>query len=455
MITDRELVAKYSRQAPRYTSYPSALHFTELEHTSHAEELLRPATLEPGPVSLYLHIPFCSSLCWYCGCTKIITRRPGDSSRYLSHLYLEMERMAARLHPDHEVVQIHFGGGTPTFLSAEELRETGERIHSLFKVGKHAEYAVEIDPRRLTKDHVSALRDSGCNRVSIGVQDVHEDIQQAINRIQPMEINRRVTDWFRQAEINHINVDLIYGLPLQNAHRFEQTLNEVLTLSPDRFAIFNYAHVPWMMPSQKLLDRHPMPDADEKFAMLRMMIELLTSHEYDFIGMDHFAKKDDELAIARQNGTLQRNFQGYSTHAHSTIIGLGMSSISQLPDGYLQSVKDLDAWYERIKQRSWPWHRGYHLSEDDHIRRDTITRIMCDLEVDFTRVSARWNIDAEAWFEDAMPSLHEMAEDGLVTHTPTGFRVTDTGRLFLRNIATAFDAYHARSEFRTRYSRTV
>ncbi len=455
MDSHHHLVNKYSRQAPRYTSYPPAPHFLEMEDADQAVQLINDRNEAPRPLSLYVHIPFCASLCWYCGCTKVITRNDGDSQAYLERLFAEMKAMKARMNPGNRVAQLHFGGGTPTFLSPSELRETGRVIRELFPFEDDMEFAVEIDPRRLTEDHVLALSEIGVNRASIGIQDVREDVQRTINRIQPMEINEQVVRWLRQAGIDRINVDLIYGLPLQTRRSFEETLEAVKTLDPDRFAIFHYAHVPWMMPSQKLLDRQPMPDAHEKFAMLEMMISNLTHSGYSYIGMDHFAKLDDELSLARGNGTLQRNFQGYSTRADTDIYGFGMSSISQIGDGYLQSVKDLDEYYGRIDREEHPWHRHYYLSGDDRIRRHTIMRLMCDLEIDFDAIGERWQIDARSYFSDAMESLEDMSQDGLIGWTSGGLRVTDAGRMFLRNIATAFDAYYADPEKKARYSRTV
>ncbi len=451
----QDLISKYNKQAPRYTSYPSALYFLEMDDTSRAIDYITKRNTTPRDLSLYIHIPFCASLCWYCGCTKVITRNHGDSRAYLDSLFKEMALVAKHLHPENRVVQIHFGGGTPTFLSPDELRETGNQIRSLFRCADDVAFAVEIDPRRLTRDHVSALAEIGCNRASIGIQDVRKDVQEAINRIQPMSVNEQVVDWLRDFGIRNINVDLIYGLPLQTCRSFESTLEAVRTLDPDRFAIFNYAHVPWMMPSQKLLDRYPMPDAHEKFAMLEMMIDHLTHTGYAYIGMDHFAKERDELAVAQKNGTLQRNFQGYSTRSDCDIYGFGMSSISQIGDAYLQSVKDLDEYYNCISRGKLPYKREYYLSEDDRIRRHTIMSLMCNLEIDFIKIGEKWNIAASDYFADACDALVDLASDGLVVRFENGFRVTPTGRMFLRNIAVSLDAYYSNSDKTGRYSKTV
>lgn len=456
MKSNKELVTKYSRQAPRYTSYPSALHFNEISDDTPSTRLIHDNNKTPRPLSLYVHIPFCASLCWYCGCTKVITRKPEDSRAYLNRLFAEMKALSRNIHRDSHVVQVHFGGGTPTYLSPDELREIGQQLRKMFRFDdNNLEFAVEVDPRRLNRDHASALAEIGCNRVSIGIQDIREDVQRAINRIQPMYVNEEVVRWFRDAGIVHINVDLIYGLPYQSRQSFESTLDAVKQLDPDRFAIFHYAHVPWMMPSQKLLDRYPMPDAFEKFSMLQMMIKNLTNSGYTFIGMDHFAKKEDELSLARENGTLQRNFQGYSTRADSDIYGFGMSSISQIGNGYLQSVKELDDYYNRIDSGKYPYFREYYLTMDDQIRRYTIGRLMCDLALDFPKISAHWNIDATTYFSEALQNLEDLVSDGLVKWTENGMQVTSLGRLFLRNIATCFDAYYKNENKINRYSKTV
>ncbi|MEX0681181.1 MAG: oxygen-independent coproporphyrinogen III oxidase [Balneolales bacterium] len=450
-----QLVNKYAIQAPRYTSYPTALHFAEIDDSADPVTFICSHNTIPRPVSLYIHIPFCASLCWFCGCTKVITRRQGDSKAYLKRLFSELESLRRYLHRESKIVQLHFGGGTPTFLTPDELRETGARIRSLFNCDTNMEYAVEIDPRSLTREHVKALAETGCNRASIGVQDVNEQVQKSINRIQPMSVNRKTVEWLKSAGIVSLNIDLIYGLPYQSRTSFEVTLEAVKSLDPHRFAIFNYAHVPWMMPSQKLLDRFPMPDIHEKYSMLQMITNNLMHSGYCYIGMDHFAKEDDELAIAGQNGTLQRNFQGYSTLANTDIYGIGMSAISQIGDRYLQSFKDLDAYYKRIDNGKHPWTRQYILNRDDLIRRSTIMRLMCDLEVNLERISEQWNIPSTEYFAQSLVTLESMADDGLVTSTEKGYRVTETGRLFLRNIATAFDAYFRTSEKKTQYSKTV
>lgn len=455
MVRTDYLVDKYSRQAPRYTSYPPAPHFQETDDTDRAISAIRQRNTSRRSISLYVHIPFCASLCWYCACTRVITRKQGDSRIYLDRLFNEMRNMSEHMHSGNRVVQIHFGGGSPTFLTPSEIRETGKRIRSFFNVDEKAEFAFEIDPRRLTPDHVAALAEIGCNRASVGIQDVHDEVQRAIHRIQPMDLNEKVIGWLRDEGIRAINMDLIYGLPYQNRETFRQTIDAVLALDPDRLAVFNYAHVPWMMPSQKLMDRFPMPDAQEKFAILEMMTGHLTHSGYRYIGLDHFAKNEDELSVAQKNGTLQRNFQGYSTRSNSDIYGFGMSSISQIGTMYLQSVKELDRYYERVKEGRPPWFKACYLNRDDEIRRDTIMRLMCDLHLDFEQVASRWNLSFQNYFSEAITHLEEMERDGLVTLAEKNLAVTPTGRLFLRNIATAFDAYYRLSEKKIRYSKTV
>ncbi|MDI6400784.1 oxygen-independent coproporphyrinogen III oxidase [Balneolaceae bacterium ANBcel3] len=451
----QKLIQKYNRQAPRYTSYPTALHFKELEGREKTALFLEKRNKQPRELSLYIHIPFCSSLCWYCGCTKVITRNPESSKAYMKRLLLEMDMLSRSLHKDSSIKHIHMGGGTPTFLTPDELRSLGKNISNLFALDPDAAFDIETDPRTITEKHVSAMADIGCNRVSIGIQDIYEDTQKAINRIQPMELNTKIVHWFREAGIRHLNVDLVYGLPYQTVERFKHTLEEVCTIDPNRFAIFNYAHVPWMMSSQKLLERHAMPDAAEKFNILYDASEYLSRSGYCPIGMDHFAKEEDELALAMLNGTLQRNFQGYSTRANLDIYGLGMSSISQTGNAYIQNVKDLDTYYDILDTGQWPHWKACFLTREDEIRRYAIMRLMCNLTIDFDDISRKWNIDARHFFQSSSESLDEMMNDGLLVLEENGWQVTTLGRFFLRNIASTLDQYLNDPKNNTRYSKTI
>jgi len=451
---DVDLVRKYSIPGPRYTSYPTAPHFSE---TADARELLRDVK-KPGAkgraLSLYVHLPFCETSCWFCGCTKVITRDRSSADRYLDYLEKEIALTAPLIEPGREVVQLHFGGGTPTFLTPEQLRRLGRMLRSAFRFSADCESGVEVDPRRLTRDHIEALREIGCNRASLGVQDNNPVVQEAINRIQPPEMTEQTIRWLREAGFTSINIDLIYGLPHQTVDSFAQTVEEVLALEPDRFAIFSYAHVPWIKPAQKIFDmRGNLPDQETKLAILQRATEQITSRGYVYIGMDHFAREDDELAAAQRAGTLQRNFQGYSTKAGTDIFALGMSSISQTEGTYRQNEKDLPAYYAALDAGRLPIARGYMLTDDDRIRRATIMQLMCNGRLDFQEMSDGLGIPFADYFSAEIAALAPMAADGLVEVGDHAITVTATGRFLLRNLAMCFDAYIAKNN--ARYSKTV
>ena len=452
---DLKLVRKYNQPGPRYTSYPPATRFDSVVRESILERIRQSNQTNSKNLSLYFHLPFCRSLCWYCGCTTIITTQQNQSAAYLELLDREMDIMLGCIHPDRKVAQLHFGGGTPTFLLPEELRELGRMIRRRFKVAPNAEFGVEIDPRRLTKDHIEALREIGCNRVSLGVQDHNPQVQLAIHRIQPREVTEQAIQWARGAGIKMVNIDLIYGLPHQTPATFERTLDEILELEPDRLAVFSYAHVPWIKPSQKILETENLPSAETKLELLKLTIEKLTSNDrYIYIGVDHFAKANDELTVAQRNKTLQRNFQGYSTCGNTDIYSFGLSSISQGADAYWQNYKDIDAYSDAVTRGEAPIERGYALTEEDIVRRKVIMRLMCDLELDYAPLSAEVGVDVARHFKTEIDSLSDLAADGLVERGANGLRVTDAGRLFIRNVAMRFDAYLTTASER-RFSRTV
>ncbi|MGD8748171.1 MAG: oxygen-independent coproporphyrinogen III oxidase [Balneolaceae bacterium] len=454
---DINLIRKYNVQGPRYTSYPTAVQFREanendvlqlryylLNHNSYAQR-----------ISLYIHIPFCFSLCWYCGCTKIITKDTNRGDLYLNYLEKEMNQILPLVHPKSKVVQVHFGGGTPTFLTPEQLHRLGTMIHSRFKLSERTEFSVEIDPRRCSRDHIEALADIGCNRASLGVQDTNEDVQQAIHRIQPFEETKKVTGWLREAGINSINFDLIYGLPKQTTDTFHHTMEDVLTLSPERLAVYSYAHIPSLMPAQKLLKINDMPSTDEKLYMLKSSIDFLTKNDYRFIGMDHFSRRDEELSLAADDGSLQRNFQGYSTLAGADLFAFGMSGISNVGSWYWQNEKDLVRYYECLDEGRSPIFKFYSLNRDDFIRQDVIMSIMCKMGIDYNEIAGKWGINFSTYFNDELARLKELENDGLVIRTNKDIHITENGRLFLRNIAMCFDYYLNASRAAHNYSKTV
>ncbi len=447
---DIKLIQKYNQPGPRYTSYPTALSFTE---EIDKEALLADSKNETGPLSLYFHIPFCESLCWFCGCTTVITTDHDRSNAYLDLLEKEVKLFQPFLHPDRKAVQLHFGGGTPNFLEPDLIRRLGRIIHDHFDFEPDSELSVELDPRRLTGDHIKAFAEMGVNRASFGVQDVNPVVQKAIHRIQPTELNLQAIEWLRDEGFQSINLDLIYGLPHQSVESFSDTLDEVISYDPDRFAVFSYAHVPSIKPAQKILARSILPPAETKLEILTMLTEKLTSNGYVYVGMDHFAKEDDELTLAQRNKTLQRNFQGYSTKADAEICGFGMSSVSQTSHVYRQNYKTVDIYSESLAEDRLPVQRGYILSPEDLTRREVIMKLMCHLSLNFEEVSQKLNIDFTQKFSRELAALRAMEEDELVEITSENLSITELGRLFIRNVAMHFDAYLQEKE--TRFSRTI
>jgi len=437
---DVELVKKYNVAGPRYTSYPPATKFTEAVKWPELAERILENNRTERDLSLYFHIPFCETLCWYCGCTTVITLNHKQGTTYNQYLEKEVAQMSTLLNPRRKVVQLHWGGGSPTFLHPDEIRRLGEIIHRHFKFSDSIEAGVEVDPRRLTRDHIVALREIGFNRASLGVQDFDPVVQEAVHRIQPREMTEQVLGWVRELGFTSVNFDLIYGLPHQTVESFNRTLDIVLGLSPDRLAVFSYAHVPWVKPAQKILENKVLPSAEVKLQLLKTVSERLTEdNRYVYIGMDHFARPNDELAVAQRQKQLQRNFQGYSTKAGSDIYAFGMSSISQTPEAYWQNEKDLNKYYAALDAGQIPLARGYFVTDEDKIRRETIMRVMCDLSLDYGAMSQRLGIPFASYFEREIESLAAFEADGLVQRTPTGLEITNTGRLFIRNIAMSFD----------------
>lgn len=450
---DLDLIRKYDVPGPRYTSYPTAVQFSEDFSRDQLLADLRSHYAEPRDLSLYFHLPFCETLCWFCGCTTVISKDHSKSERYLRYLEKEIALTAPVMHRDSRVRQLHFGGGTPNFFSPEQIRRLGQLIHGHFTFAPDAECSVELDPRRLTRDHVAAFRGMGVTRASFGIQDFNPLVQEAVNRVQPKALSDQAAAWIRELGFESLNVDLIYGLPHQTPETFAQTIELALELRPDRFAVFNYAHVPWMKPAQKIVEKSVLPTAEVKLAMLKLVIETLTARGYVYVGMDHFALESDELAVAQRARTLQRNFQGYSTRAGADIVAFGMSSISQTPTHFRQNEKDLDSYYAHLDAGELPWTRARFLTDEDRIRREVIMRLMCDLELDFDALGTRLGINFREHFARELAAFGPAADDGLVRLTSSGLTVTDTGRLLVRNLAMNFDAYLGSSE--KRFSRTI
>jgi oxygen-independent coproporphyrinogen-3 oxidase len=442
-----KLLQKYDKPGPRYTSYPPATHFQE--------DFSLPQNLLPsGALSLYFHLPFCARQCLYCGCTNLVTTNPNAAPNYLKLLQEEL-----RLRPvdsASKVVQIQLGGGTPTFLQPKEIEQLGHLIQSHFSVAEKVEAGVEIDPRTLTLEKAKALRAAGFNRASLGIQDTHPGVQKRIGRIQPLEQIAEANQCLRQVGFESINFDLVYGLPAQTPQSFEQTLNETVQLNPDRLAIYSYAHIPWIKPAQKVLEPF-LPPPETKLILLQLAIEQLDAAGYLYVGMDHFAKPTDPLARALESGTLQRNFQGYSTHRGAELLGFGMSAISFHNGTYLQNQKTLESYSESLQQKKRPLFRGYITTPEDQIRHAAITQIMCRTFVDYATFHAETGIDFAEKFASELLHLSDLEADGLLLREKNGLRITPLGRLFLRIIAMRFDPYLSleKNSPTPRYSQTV
>ncbi|MBI5808602.1 MAG: oxygen-independent coproporphyrinogen III oxidase [Ignavibacteriales bacterium] len=455
MNINLELIKKYDRPGPRYTSYPTAPQFNNsFTSEKFLDEIIRTNNENnPPDLSLYFHIPFCDTLCYFCGCNMIISRNRERIKEYTNHLKNEIDLLRTYLKNDRKVVQLHWGGGTPTHLNPDEITDLISYINNSFSFSNHAEEGCEIDPRGLTKEHLEALRHGGFNRISMGVQDFNEKVQKAVNRIQPEDMTRQVISWVRELKFNSMNLDLIYGLPFQSVESFEKTVDAIIDISPDRIAVFNYAHVPWLKKHMALIKPEDLPKPQEKLEILKMTSEKLTNAGYVFIGMDHFAKPNDELSIALKEKKLYRNFQGYSTHAGTDLYALGITSISQIGRCYSQNVKKESEYFEKLNDGVFPVERGYYLSDDDLLRRHVITRIMCDFELDFSEVEKLFSIDFKKYFDSSLKKLTEFVDDGLLILSDKNMKVTEMGRLMIRNIAMNFDAYLETSN--AKFSRTV
>ncbi|MFC3606785.1 oxygen-independent coproporphyrinogen III oxidase [Stutzerimonas tarimensis] len=455
---NRALVEKYDRPGPRYTSYPTAPQF----HAAFAIEDYRAAAQRsnrgeaPTPLSLYIHVPFCRSLCYYCACNKIVTQKTERAAEYLTYLKREIELQAALFDPHRRLTQLHLGGGTPTYFSGAQLAELMDTLHQHFNLddSDSHEFSLEVDPRTVDPAQIHALSALGFNRLSFGIQDFDPAVQAAVNRVQSEEQIASLMAAARSAGFKSISVDLIYGLPLQTVDSFTTTLEKITALRPDRIAAYSYAHLPDLVKAQRLIRPEDMPPPERKLELLELTIDRLTAAGYVYIGMDHFALPDDELVRARDNGTLQRNFQGYSTHADCDLIGLGVSSIGKVGDTYSQNVKELSEYYARLDAGELPLQRGYRLTQDDALRRDVIVSLMCHGQLDFSEIEARHHIRFRSYFADALESLGEAVEDGLVALHADRLSLLPQGHLMMRNIAMAFDAYLGDGQ-RGRFSRTV
>ncbi len=455
---DIGLLKKYDKAGPRYTSYPTAPYFHEgIKAKDYVEHLITDnERIAKRDLSLYFHIPFCDTLCYFCGCNMMVTRNQDKINKYLEYLEKEIVLLKQYLDPGRKVIQMHWGGGTPTHLSPDQIRTLGDIIHKYFDFQPEAEVSVEIDPRELTRDHMAALSEAGFNRCSMGIQDFDPLVQETVNRIQPEDITFNAIEWARALGFNSINLDLMYGLPHQRLETYEDTIKKVLKMNPDRLAVFNYAHLPSMIKHQQLIKDEWLPTPDQKLALLKLSIEKLTSSGYVYIGMDHFAKPDDELTIAMKNGTLYRNFQGYSTHAGINLLAFGITSISMLSDMYMQNHKTLNSYYEALDNGQLPVMRGVTLNDDDQLRREVITDLMCNFRLKKDRYESEYNIVFDNYFAEALENLKAFEKDSLISLGRDTLAVTEAGRLLIRNIAMNFDYYLMKKQGdKPRFSRTV
>ena len=453
-----DLIRRYDTAGPRYTSYPTAAQF----YTGFAADdycRIAEATNQassPRPLSLYFHIPFCSTVCFYCACNKVVTRDRSRADAYLEQLFKEIAVQSALFDRTRPVEQLHWGGGTPTFLSHGQLRALmgAAAEHFTLKDDDSGEYSIEVDPRQLESDTLALLRELGFNRLSIGVQDLDPRVQEAVNRVQPVARTRAVMEEARRLAYKSVSVDLMYGLPFQTVAGFARTLEEVIAMGPDRLSVFNYAHLPEMFKPQTRIRERDLPSPSTKLQLLETSIERLTGAGYVYIGMDHFARPDDELAQAQRSGGLYRNFQGYSTHADCDLVAMGMTAIGKVGDCYSQNVKSLDEYAQRLDEGTPPVLRGIELNDDDRLRREVITRLICDFELDIERVQGRYGIDFRRYFRREVEQLAAMERDGLLAVSDGLVRVLPRGRLLIRSICMVFDAYLRRSASR-RYSKVI
>ena len=448
---------KYDKPGPRYTSYPTAPQFNEsFTHEDYLDEIVKTNYGANLPdLSLYYHIPYCDTLCYFCGCNMIITRNRDRIKEYNSYVKKEIDLLRQYLLPDRQVSQHHWGGGTPTHLNPDEINDLASYINQSFNFKPDSENSCEIDPRELTKAHLEALRNNGFNRISMGVQDFNAKVQKAVNRIQPEDITVKAVQWIRELKFQSLNLDLIYGLPFQTVEDFAVTVDKIIDISPDRIAAFNYAHVPWMKKHMALIHPEDIPAPEVKLEILKMTIEKLTSAGYEFIGMDHFAKPGDELSVAMREKKLYRNFQGYSTNAGADLYAMGITSISQLKNIYAQNYKTEKEYYNAIDQGILPTTKGYLLTDDDHIRREVIMKLMCNFELNFKDIENQFSIDFKKYFAWGLNNLSEMQNDELLEIDNNSIKVKNMGRMLIRNIAMNFDGYIERKEDKAKYSRTV
>jgi oxygen-independent coproporphyrinogen-3 oxidase len=451
-----DFVNRYNRPGPRYTSYPTAPVWTDSFGPKEFESAIDDANGKRSPVSLYMHLPFCESLCLFCACNVVICKDKSVTPPYLSILKKEINRMAKGISRERQVIQFHWGGGTPTYLSPEQIEDLFTYTRERFTFAPDAEIGIEVDPRVTTRAHMETVRKMGFNRLSMGIQDFKEDVQKAVHRIQSYEVTRDLIATARELGFDSINVDLIYGLPYQTADSFAHTIEQIVGLSPDRIAMFSYAHVPWLKKQQGSFVAH-LPEGMKKFDIFRSGLRKFLEAGYLYIGMDHFAKENDELAVSQRNRTLHRNFQGYTTKAGADLYGMGITAISGVQDIYAQNYRDIPSWEKAVEEHGLATMRGYRLSEDDVIRREIISRLLCHTVIVKDEISKQFGIDFDEYFAPELERLKMPQEDGLVVMNDKEIRSAWLGRIFIRNLAMVFDPYLEKQQLAARplFSKTL
>jgi oxygen-independent coproporphyrinogen-3 oxidase len=458
VVFNKDLIRRYDTFGPRYTSYPTAVQFTTDYDADDYLDWVKYSNEDPipAPLSLYLHIPFCDTICYYCGCSKVITKDKSKATHYIELLKQEIKLQGTLFAKDRQVTQIHWGGGTPTFLSDKEIHQIIECIRENFDVAadNEVEFSIEVDPRTVDQQRLENLRKLGFNRISFGVQDFDQRVQESVNRIQStQQIKQHIID-ARELDYQSINIDLMYGLPHQTVDSFSQTLDTTIELNPDRLAVYNYAHLPEMFKPQRRINEEDLPSPEEKLNILQLCIDKLQDAGYVYIGMDHFAKQSDALVKAQQEGSLHRNFQGYSTNADCDMIAMGITAISRIGNNYSQNVRTIDEYENYLKQNKIPVFRGIELESDDVLRREIINQLMCNNKLDIEKLEKKWGIDFKTYFKSSLANLQQMANDGLLEIEKTKITITTTGRLLTRSICMQFDRYLQEKENK-RFSRVI
>ena len=454
---DPQLIKRYDKAGPRYTSYPTAVQFGE-EYTAETyKKFAEKSNKSEKALSLYFHIPFCDTVCFYCGCNKVVTKDRSKAAPYLQRVYQEIEMQAKLFDPSRKVDQLHWGGGTPTFISHDEMRELMAVTRKFFNLhdDDSGEYSIEIDPREVSRESIKLLRELGFNRMSLGVQDFNPAVQKAVNRIQSREETLAAMTAAREENFKSISVDLIYGLPLQTVESFDQTLDELIEISPDRVSVFNYAHLPERFKPQRRINEDELPSPAAKLEIFKHCMEKLTNAGYVYIGMDHFAKPDDELTIAQKNGELYRNFQGYATHADCDLVGIGITSIGTIANSFAQNARTMDEYNAKIDKGELAIFRGVEIDDDDLIRREVIMQLICHFKLNFANIEKRFAINFKDYFSAELERYKTMVEDGLITMDEQSIEVTSRGRLLIRNICMVFDRYIKPDEQTQRFSKLI